>query len=175
MSELLKEEILEEEEEQEAQFDVTDDEKAEWCLRKIREHQTEIEKWKAHYKKLSDGIEFELNGKIERLKVLLNKYFEMQQGAGFVKATKTQSSYSLPTGKLVMKHQEPAYETNDEELVPWLEKAAPEYVKVKKSADWAALKKTLARYGEQMITEDGEVVPGVKVTPRPDIFKVEVK
>lgn len=174
MSEVLKAEI-EEEEREEFQFDVTDDEKAEWCLKKIREKQEELAMWEEHYKKQLDGIKFRLNGDIDYLKVLLSKYFAAQQEAGCTKKTKTQTSYALPTGKLVMKHQEPSYEVKDEELVPWLEKAAPEFVKVKKSADWASLKKSLAQFGDHMITEDGEAVPGVTVTPRPDIFKVEVK
>ena len=44
----LNEELMEEET-TEAAFDVTDDEKAEWCMAKIREHRQEIDKWTQHY------------------------------------------------------------------------------------------------------------------------------
>ena len=106
---------------------------------------------------------------------MLEQYLNQQIDGNFVKQTKTQISYTLPTGKLILKHQEPEYKPNDAELVPWLKTNRPEYVKVKESADWAGLKKTLILDGTNMITEDGEIVPGIAVTPRPDIFKAEVK
>ena len=33
----------------------------------------------------------------------------------------------------------------------------------------------IRRSGDVMVTEDAEVVPGIKVTARPDVFRVEVK
>jgi hypothetical protein len=48
------------------------------------------------------------------------------------------------------------------------------YVKVKESADWAALKKTVTVVGSNVVSRDGEIIPGVSVTQRPDVFKVEV-
>ena len=106
---------------------------------------------------------------------LTSGYLLDQIDSKFIKATKTQVSYTLPSGKLVLKHQEPEYKPNDEILIPWLEKNNPSLIKVKKTADWAGLKKTLTLDGTDMLTEDGEIVPGITVTPREDVFKVEVK
>jgi hypothetical protein len=52
-----------------------------------------------------------------------------------------------------------------------------QFIKVKESTDWASLKKlvTISADCEHVMTEDGEIVPGVTVTIRPDIFKVEME
>jgi hypothetical protein len=48
---------------------------------------------------------------------------------------------------------------------------------VEKKADWAGLKKvvTVTPDGAHVATDDGEIIPGVTVTPRPDVFKVEME
>ena len=81
----------------------------------------------------------------------------------------------MPSGKLVRKQRPPQFDTNDEALVPWLEQNhMNQFVKYKKSADWAALKKQVIVRGDCVVTADGEIIPGIAVTERPDEFKVEV-
>ena len=61
-------------------------------------------------------------------------------------------------------------------IIDWLKKNdGQDFVKVKESLDWAGLKKKVAVVGESMATEDGEIIPGIKVIPREPIFKVEGK
>lgn len=181
MSELAKKlapeaETMEEETAEEMPaFVVDNDAKAEWCLQKKREKMEELEKWKAHYAGLLDAVKKEIEESISYFDAQLAAYFDQQQAAGLTKATKTQCSYPLPSGKLVMKHQEPTYTRDPEQLLPWLKQNHPELVKVKEEEDWAGLKKLLIVDGENMITEDAEIVPGITVTARPDIFKAEVK
>ena len=93
------------------------------------------------------------------------------------KVSRTQASYELPSGKLVLKAQEPAYEQKEDEVLPWLKTSLPEFVKVKESADWMKLKKQLkiGPDGKSMITADGEVVPGITVTEREPKFTVTLK
>jgi hypothetical protein len=107
-------------------------------------------------------------------------YFTAKLGEYFStvphKATKTQESYSLPGGKLILKQQQPKFETDDDVLVPWLEaNGRTGLVKIKKSADWATLKKSLNFVGTNAVTVDGEIVPGVKVEQRQNVFKVEME
>lgn len=161
--------------EEKQRFVVDSDRKADWCLRQIKEKQEELERWTEHYKTLAQQITDKINDDIAYFTGLLQEYMTQQIDGNFTKQTKTQISYSLPTGKLILKHQEPEYKPNDAVLVPWLKENRPEFVKVKESADWSGLKKTLVLNGTDMITEDGEIVPGIAVTPRPDIFKAEVK
>ena len=181
MSELLKEaavDLEEEEEEKEEQpsFVVVDDQKAEWCLKTRKRAIAEKEKWKAHYDDLNKKVAAKCDETILKMETMLQPYLQMQHEAGFTTVTKTgQVKYKLPDGTLVLKHQEPVFDVNDDELVPWLEKNDPELVKIQKKADWNELKKKVAVVGDSVMTTDAEIIPGVKVTPREDIFKVEGK
>lgn len=160
-------------EEQEAPgFVVTDDQKAEWCIRKIQEAQKDKDFWKRHYAAQYAAIEETADATISYMEGLLKDYFRSVPH----KVTKTQENYALPSGKLVCKHQEPEFERQDDKLLDWLKKSGKqEFVKVTESVDWAGLKKTVSVVGTQMATEDGEVIPGITVIPREDVFKVEVK
>jgi hypothetical protein len=184
MSELLNEELPFAEEipvtEEEAGWQVDSDQAAEWCLRKIREAKAEKEKWTDFYmaqlKKVCDREEARIAFFEEKLKA----YFEAVPH----KVTKTQESYPLPTGRLILKEQKPEWTHDDSTLLPWVKVNAPELVKTQESVDWAALKKDLMMLDLsdeeeapriRVCNSDGLIVPGVTVTERPDKFVVEVK
>lgn len=175
MSELMdKEEAVLTEEE--VRFTVDDDQKAEWCLDKIREANDEKEKWTAFYMDRLKKICDQCDAKIAFMQEKLKPYFAMVPH----KVTKTQESYALPSGKLVLKEQKPEWVHDDAQLLPWVKANLPEMIRTKESVDWAELKKELTviwqEDGTQTITNaDGLIVPGVTVTERPDEFKVEVK
>jgi len=153
-------------------FHVTDDKAAQWCMQKIREAETDRAMWKAHYEAEMEKVNKAADESIAYFTGKLEEYFATVPH----KATKTQESYTLPGGKLVLKQQQPKFETDDDKLVPWLEaNGRTGLVKIKKSADWATLKKSLNFVGENAVTVDGEIVPGVKVEQRPDVFKVEME
>lgn len=168
-------EMLIEEEQTRERFVVTDDQKAEWCLKQIRQKKQELEVWRKHYETLLATVEASIEKDISYFESSLQAYFTTQQAEGFTKKADTQESYRLPSGKLVLKRQQPEFWRNDDELIPWLKDNSPEFIKTKESVDWQGLKGTLLVDGGNMITEDGEVVPGITVTKRDDIFKVEVK
>lgn len=162
MSELL---------DQDTGFHVKDDASAEWCLTKIKEEKADIQKWSDFYADQMRKVKEAADSRIAYFEAMLEEYFESVPH----KATKTQESYTLPSGKLVRKQQQPKFDTDDEALVPWLEmNFMGQLVKTKKTADWAALKKVVKVDGDHVVTDDGEIVPGVTVTARPDEFKVEV-
>lgn len=153
-------------------FHVTDDKAAEWCMKKINEAETDRAMWKAHYEAQMEKVNKAADESIAYFTGKLEEYFATVPH----KATKTQESYTLPGGKLVLKQQQPKFETDDDKLVPWLEaNGRTGLVKIKKSADWATLKKSLNFVGENAVTVDGEIVPGVKVEQRPNVFKVEME
>lgn len=159
-------------EEQESRFVVDNDRKAEWCVDKIRQARQDKAEWKKYYAEQLAKIEAECDETINKMEMMLEEYFYSENCKH--KKTATQESYSLKGGKLVLKQQKPEYDHDDEKLVPWLEKNRPEFVKVRKEADWAGLKKEVTYFDGQVVDENGEVVPGVTATPRPNIFKVEV-
>lgn len=166
--------------EEERGFEVTDDIKAEWCLKKIQEANAEMAKWVRFYdeqiRKAKDRAAF----RVAYLEHLLRPYFDSVPK----KETKTQASYQLPSGKLVMKAQKPEWAHDDTQLLPWVKNNLPGYVKVKESVDWMELKKELSlvelqagdgTIGYTVVNADGEIVPGVTAVERDPVFKVEVK
>lgn len=158
--------------ETDTEFHVTDDSAAEWCMKKIRKAEADRAMWKAHYEAQMEKVNKAADDDIAYFTAKLEEYFATVPH----KATKTQESYTLPGGKLVMKKQQPKFETDDEALVPWLEENfMGQLVKVKKSADWAGLKKVVTVDGDHVVTDEGEIIPGVTVTQRPDVFKVEME
>ena len=176
MSELLKVET-----EVRERFDVDNDMKAEWVLSKIRriradqkKETDELTRQMQFYKDQMDMIGKKADEDVAFFESMLIPYFADRMDGGFTKATKTQTTYKLPTGKMVLKHQAPEFERKDEDLLPWLKENRPDLVKVTESANWAELKKAVKVVGENVVTKDGEVVPGVKVTEREDKFEVEV-
>ena len=151
-------------------FTIDSDQKAEWAIKKIQEARKDRDFWKAYYKDLMDKTEAEYEANVEGLEYMLGEYFKTVPH----KKTKTQEAYQLPSGKLILKKQEPEFDRKDELLVPWLKQNAPEFVKVKESSDWAGLKKTVAVFDGNVVNENGEIIPGVTVTNRPEKFVVEV-
>jgi len=177
MSELMEKLIDDVEEtdaqitEEEARFTVDDDRKAEWCIGKIREAQAELAKFMDWYNAQIEREKKRVESRIAFFEDKLKPYFAMVPK----KETKTQLSYQLPSAKLVLKRQGPEFVRDDEKLIPWARENAPDFVKTKLSIDWAGMKKTLTVVGDQVADSAGEVVPGITVQDRPDVFKVEVK
>ncbi len=153
-------------------FTIDDDGKANWAVQKIMEAQAEIENWKQYYETALEKIRKRQTARIDYLKYMLRQYFETVPH----KTTKTQASYDLPSGKLLMKHPGPKFDTDDSVLVPWLEEnGLTDFVKVetKKKAAWGELKKTVTINGDTVVTEDGEIVPGVTVSQPEDTFEIK--
>ena len=135
-----------------------DDMDAEYMLTMIRQADAEYQKMESWYAHMVEKAKEKRDRKVAWAENNLRAYFDIVPA----KVTKTQKTYDLPSGKLVLKHQEPKYDTRDEELVPWLKANRPELVKIKESSDWANLKKELkvSPDGTAMVTEDGEIYLG---------------
>ena len=91
------------------------------------------------------------------------------------KKTKTQESWSIPAGKLILKKQAPEYKRDDTKVIDWLKKTpeGTQYVKTTESLDWANLKKDTTVVGKTVVNQDGEIIPGIEVVEREDKFVVE--
>jgi len=160
-------------------FVIDNDQKAEWALRKIREHRAD-----------SNRMAMVCNAEIERYERIRKEaedkcardcaYLESLLYAYFVtvphKATKTQESYKLPTGALKKKIQGPEYVRADADILAWLnEQGMSDYIEVKPSLKWGELKKVITANGETAVyPETGEIIPGVKIVERDPVFVVEV-
>ena len=90
------------------------------------------------------------------------------------KKTKTQESWSIPSGKLILKKQAPEFKRDDGKVIEWLKQnGGTGYVKTTESLDWANLKKDTTVVGSTIVNNDGEIIPGVEVIEREDKFVVE--
>ena len=175
-------ELLQEQTEVREQFVVDNDMKAEWCLskiRKIREDQqteiAELERQMQFYKDQKEMITAKADSDASFFEGMLQGYFNRRQEDGFTKATKTQVSYKLPSGKLMMKHREPKFDVHDAETVAWLkENKMTDFIKVTEEVNWKELKKAVTVTGEAVTDADGQIIPGIEVTEREDEFVVEV-
>ena len=174
---LEEEEIREvpEEEQEEEEIAVLDDASAEMLLDRISWANRQYELTETWYAKQLEAAAARRDRTVAWAERALRDYLEMVPDSVKKKA-KTQVSYKLRNGSLTLKEQQPKFDTKDEELVPWLKKnGLGELVKVKEEANWAELKKrlTLTPDLSGMATEDGEIVPGVKVEIRLPKFEVK--
>jgi len=158
-------------------FIIDNDKKADWAIEKIKDERAEFDR----LEKIALDRIAELNQRVKdlqerterrtgNLKALLMDYMQTVKPT---KQTKTQTQYELLSGKLVMKKQQPEYVRDETALLAWAEQTAPELVKVKKEVSWGDLKKQADVSGKSLLL-DGEVIPGVIVVERPDVFEVVV-
>ena len=153
-------------------FVIEDDQVAEWAMEQIRQANEEKAKWKQFYDERYQRVCNEADRTIANMEAVLQTYFEKVPH----KVTKTQENYTLPSGKLVMKRQEPEYKRTDADVIKWLkDNGGEKYVVNKEVLDWASLKKSLTIVGDMVADEDGQMIPCIEVVERPDVFKVELK
>ncbi|MBP5248659.1 MAG: host-nuclease inhibitor Gam family protein [Lachnospiraceae bacterium] len=155
-------------------FRVVDDQTAEWCIEQIKNANKEKKKWKAFYDERYRRVCEACDRTIANMESMLQTYFENVPH----KVTKTQESYALPSGKLVFKAQGPEFERDDAAIMKWMyenSNTPSKYIKTKESLDWDKFRKTLSVIGETVCDENGEIIPGIKATERPSVFKVEIR
>lgn len=153
-------------------FRVEDDQTAEWCMEQIRHANEEKQRWKDFYADRYKSVCETCDRTIASMEAMLQSYFDTVPH----RVAKTQESYALPSGKLVFKKQEPEFERDDDELIRWLkDNGGQKFVKTKEALDWSGLKGTLNVLGETVADANGVIIPCIKASDRPDIFKVELK
>ena len=178
----VRNEIMEEEEELQ-EVAVLDDASAEMILKQLKAAEDQYDRMKAWYDQQTKRLKEIRDRTRAWAETCLRPYFDMVPTTG-----KKILSYDMPGGTLKLAKQDPEYEVNDDELVPWLEANKMEdFVKITKEARWGDFKETLkdekkkirtvaAEDGTlQVVTEDGEIVPGVTAKIREDKFSIKCK
>lgn len=159
---------------------ITDDDTADWAVRKIAAHRAEFERVKA----IADHRIAAINAKIERLKkrcdnktqgleYKLAEYFRSVPH----KSTKTTEKYQLLSGTLSMKKAAKKPVVDDDKLVEWLAaNKYTDYIKTVQKPCWGDFKKTLDLSGDiPVVKETGEIVEGVSFTETSEEFEVQIK
>ena len=152
-------------------FVIDTDAKALWALQKIKEARADRDTWVAWYQQKIKEITEQTDFDTMNLERMLAEFFQTVPH----KKTKTQESYSLPGGKLILRTQNPEYKRDDKKVIEWLKKNnGNQFVKTKEELDWAGLKAATGTFEGNIVTEDGEVIPGIEVINREAKFIVEV-
>ena len=152
-------------------FVVDTDDKAKWAIDKIREKRAKRDEWIEWYKGKIEEITAQTDFETMNLERMLADYF------GNVKhrITKTSEVYDLPNGKLVLKVRNPEYKRDDKTVIEWLKKNnQAQFIKTKEELAWADLKAATGTFEGRIVTEDGEIIPGIEVIEREPKFVVEV-
>ena len=154
-------------------FAVTDDGKAEWCLKKIREADEELLKMKAWYVSQIEAAEARHDSDVAYFTGLLRAYFDTVPA----KETKTLRKYALPSGDLVISKAKQDYACEDPgALLKWCEENEPELIRVKREPAWADVKKRLVKTDAGIIDgKTGLEVDGVVTLDKPEEFKISFR
>ena len=151
-------------------FVIDTDDKANWAIRKIKEARADRDSWVKWYEDKIAEIKAQTDFNTMNLERMLADYFATLPH----KKTKTQESYPLKDGKLILKTQNPEYKRDDKAVIAWLkENNGVQFIKTKEELDWAGLKATTGVVGNTVVNEDGEIIPGIEVVEREAKFIVE--
>jgi hypothetical protein len=160
-------------------FCINSDSSAEWAISKLREEKIELDRIEKlckmmiqTYQQRIDEAKRSHESTTTWLKSQLQQYFETVPH----KKTKTQETYNLASGKLVKKLGGDDYVRDDEKILSWIKnnKKEDKFIKIEESVKWAELKKTLTVSGNNAVDCDGEIIPGITVTQKPDKFEVQL-
>jgi phage host-nuclease inhibitor protein Gam len=181
--------------EQNGEFIIDTDEKAEWALKKIAQEKLECERMKAvceqmieTYKRKVEDAQTRFESKTSYLKGMLQRYIETVK----TKDSKTQKTYALPSGKLKIKFQKPDFTRDDETLTKWLKKNGyNDFIKTEEKIQWGEFKKVIDIKKDAIVDEEtgelidytpfyvidtkGNKVDGITVVERDPVFEVEVE
>jgi hypothetical protein len=156
---------------------INNDIEADALVEQIRDMEIEYNRIELIGKNKIQSIEDDLKRRREQLDKQ-RFYIKAQLRAYFMtitpKATKTQAKYKLLSGELVMKKGTDQIIKDDEKLLEWVGKNAPEYVKIKESVDWAGLKPKVKIHNDAVIDENGQIVEGLGVIKKPEEFIVKI-
>ena len=164
-------------EEQQEQFVIDSDQKADWALQKIKENKEKIkEKEKLAEERINqikDWLEKE-TGKIEK-DIENLKYMLYEYGQKLKEQDPDLKTHSLPFGKLKYRKQRPKWQYKDD-LLEYAESNMPDVIKTKKRVDKRKLKKKCEVVdGKVVNAETGEIVEGVEVQERGEKFDIKLE
>ena len=158
------------------EFVIDTDQKAEWALKKVLEAKAEKERLTSLVNSELDllkvrqaEIDRHYENETSYLMAKLNEYMMTVK----CKATKTQATYELLSGKLVLKFPKTKMKESPE-LLDWCKQNAPEFVRTKEEVMWGEFKKNLEATTEGVIMANtGEFVEGVEIQEEPAEFDIK--
>ena len=158
---------------------ITDDACADWAVAKIREERLELARIKALADEQISRIMEKVQAAEKRyengtayLTSKLAEYFETVP----VKKAKTKHSYRLLSGTLTKKIGGVTMKQNDEKLLEYLRASGnDDMIQITEKPKWGEFKKRLEIVSGVVVDQStGEIVEGVEVIEKPDVFSVDL-
>lgn len=156
-------------------FIVDNDQKAMWCVNKIKEAQQEANALLKHYEEQGQKVREQLDRDVQHFQSLLFPYFQTVPRH----RTATLEKYVLPGATLVLKKQGPEYKPDADKLLAYLKASGRtgciKVIPATEKPSWADYKPFTQIVGGKLVDkETGEVVDAVEVVSRPDAFEVKI-
>lgn len=157
-------------------FSITNDNLADWAIRKIKEEEAERDR----LIEIAENQIADLNQQISQLKENCDNKTKFLKGHLQIyfstvphKETKTQETYKLLSGSLVFKKPSFKISHNDDQLVALLD--GSEFVEIKKSLRWGEYKKILDITDEHNVIDKitGEIIEACSVEDVPASFDIK--
>ena len=156
-------------------FKIEGDKQAAWAMRKLLalkdkaaenaaiadDERTRIDLW-------LESVNGKFDSDIAYFTAILVEYATSQRAEADRKTIET------PYGSVKSRIGQPKYIYEQNELIEWAAKSQPDLVRVKQEVDLTALKRLATTPEGSVITEDGEIVPTVFVSPASINYTVEV-
>jgi hypothetical protein len=157
-------------------FVIDTPELANWAIRKVKEARQRRDLFTAAAQSQIEQLEEKIHDNEIRcdqetafLMSALSEYIDKVPA----KATKTQKTFLLPEGKMKKKFSAQVMKVQEDTLIQYLA-GEEEYIKVVKKPAWSEFKKLLTIIDDKVIrTDTGEIVDGVTVETKPEIFDIE--
>ena len=170
----------EQEQEEQSSFKITDDKSADWAIKKIKEAEREqnrllalVDAERAELDVREKQIADQYANRTAHLIELLESYIRQVCENGDARETKTQISYPLLSGKLVLKKQTTKLQQDDKALTAWCREHLPELVQATYKAEWTEIKKNVKVVDGVAIYEPtGEVMDGVMEATTAPVLKI---
>jgi len=167
-------------------FEVTDDQSLAWCLRKVStarsrmaEHATDAEAMRKKLREELAGIDAWLDHvtaedrrTVERMEGLAVDFLARLQFEDIEAGREPKvKSRSTPWGAVKSRALQPDYERDEDTLREWA--VANQYIRpAEPQIDWSAIKEATVVKGERLVLPGGEIVPGIRVAPKPRKYEV---
>jgi hypothetical protein len=88
-----------------------------------------------------------------------------------MKDSKTQLSYKVPSGQIIIKKPEKTIKLNK---TYYLDEIPELFIERKESVKWGELKKTLIINGDSIINQDGEIIDYCSIETKPEEYKIKL-
>lgn len=177
----LSDEFLNVEEEEKGTWKIDNDNTADWALDKIKESRAEYERFEKvamakieQIKSVLDQERKKAENETSFFESKLREYVETLK----MKETKTQKTYALPAGKIIIKKDKSDFKIDKEKVLGSIKglEGYEDYIKLKEDLVWGDLKKNLIIDNGNIINKiTGEVleVEGLQVEVKPGKFEIK--